>query len=255
MTSNSHQLRLLPNLQFIYELHMAQMELATLAPNAHLEPDFRGFATNGATNTDLIRARSAYLGEVDGQPTDYALMTQRNVTRAFNQYITHWFYPYKGKFHPQMVRGLINIMELKPGEKLLDPFSGSGTTVVEGALLGLKSIGYDISPLCVLIGKVKANAVHHLPQLEREFGGILIKERPAAWNEQIADKLSDPIQSFDLLAHLIARSDEARRGQDFQSKVSINREKMLRSVQLMKEACEIVAVSPVPAQLEIVDAR
>ena len=56
-----------------------------------------------------------------------------------NQYMTHWFYPYKGKFHPQMTRALINIIGLKKGDVLLDPFSGSGTAAVEGALLGLKT--------------------------------------------------------------------------------------------------------------------
>jgi tRNA G10 N-methylase Trm11 len=250
------KLTLLPNLQFIYELHLAQLEAATLADGSAVASDFRSFTANGKTDVELVKRRSAYVGEIDGEPTDYARLTKKNVTRAFNQYITHWFYPYKGKFHPQMVRGLANIMGLKPGETLLDPFSGSGTTVVEGALLGLKSIGYDISPLCVLIGKVKANAVHHLKKIappEENFS--LLREVPLTWNEDIARKLSDPIQSFDLLAHMIARSDEARRGQDFAAKVYFNREKMLRSLQLMKAGCDEIGIQPVPAHLEIADAR
>ncbi|MDE3067205.1 MAG: hypothetical protein KGJ60_06585 [Verrucomicrobiota bacterium] len=155
-----------------------------------------------------------------------------------------------------MVRGLANIMRLKAGETLLDPFSGSGTAVVEGALLGLKTIGYDISPLCVLIGKVKANAVHHLKKIAPEGESFsLLCEVPPTWNENIAKKLSDPVESFDLLAHMIARSDEARRGQDFAAKVHVNREKMLKSLQLMKEGCEEIGIRPVPARLEIADAR
>jgi hypothetical protein len=253
---NERKLNLLPNLQFIYELHMARLEAAVLTDGSAVANDFRSFTANGKTDANLVKRRSAYVGEIDGEPTDYALLTKKNVTRAFNQYITHWFYPYKGKFHPQMVRGLINIMGLKAGEALLDPFSGSGTTVVEGALLGLKTTGYDISPLCVLIGKVKANAIHHLKKIVPEQENFsLLREAPATWNENIAKKLSDPVQSFDLLAHMIASSDEARRGQDFTAKIFLNREKMLRSLQLMKEGCEEIGVKPVPAHLEIADAR
>jgi hypothetical protein len=29
--------------------------------------------------------------------------------------LTHWIYPYRGKFHPQMVRALFNILGVKPG--------------------------------------------------------------------------------------------------------------------------------------------
>jgi len=250
------KLTLLPNLQFIYELHMARLEAVTLTDGSVVASDFRSFTANGKTDAELVKRRSAYVGEIDGKPTDYARLTKKNVTRAFNQYITHWFYPYKGKFHPQMVRGLANIMGLNPGETLLDPFSGSGTTMVEGALLGLKTIGYDISPLCVLIGKVKANAIHHLKKIapqDEKFS--LLREVPPTWNEDIARKLSDPVLSVDLLAHMIARSDEARRGQDFAAKVYLNREKMLRSLQLMKEGCDELGIKPVPAHLEIVDAR
>jgi len=251
-----HELTLLSNLQFIYELHLAQVEISKLAHGATLGADFRSFHADGETNTELVKRRSAYVGKIDDEPTDYFRLTRKNVTRAFNQYITHWFYPYKGKYHPQMVRALANIMELQPGDTLLDPFSGSGTTVVEGALLGLKTIGYDISPLCVLIGKVKANAIHHLKKIEKKESAFVLRESvPATWNAEIARKLADPVLSFDLLAHMIAKSDESRRGRDFAEMVFQNKDKMLRSLRLMKEGCEEVGIWPVPAHLEIANAR
>jgi tRNA G10 N-methylase Trm11 len=253
---NQHKLTLLPNLQFIYELHLAQMEAEKLTPGAVLNSDFRSFSANGAEDAEVVKRRSAYVGDVDGEPTDYFRLTRNNITRAFNQYITHWFYPYKGKFHPQLVRGLANIMGMQEGDVLLDPFVGSGTTVVEGALLGLKTIGYDISPLCALISKVKANAIHHLKTIEkREARFVLCGDVSATWNAQALEKLADPVESFDLLAHMIAKSDEARRGQDFADKIRHNKEKMIRSLRLMREGCEEVGISPQPAQLEIADAR
>lgn len=170
--------------------------------------------------------------------------------------MTHWFYPYKGKFRPQMVRALANIIGLQGGEVLLDPFSGSGTTMVEGALLGLKTIGYDVSPLCILIGKVKTNAIHHLAKIEQaESQRFLLGEPPLTWNEQIVRQLADPVQSFDLLSRLIAKSDEVRRGRNFDQKYVSNRIKMIESLRLMKEGCNEIGLMPLPAMLEIADAR
>ena len=78
--------------------------------------------------------RSAYAGTLDGRPTVYAeLIRPRyqggefNRTRSVNQYLTHWIYPYQGKFHPQMARALLNIAGAREGW-VLDPYLGSGTT-------------------------------------------------------------------------------------------------------------------------------
>ncbi|MCX8089875.1 MAG: DNA methyltransferase [Verrucomicrobiae bacterium] len=254
--SPKRSLTLFPNLQFIYELHLARMEVSALAPGAILLEDFRSFGLNGAGDTTAIQRRSAYVAHVDGKPTDYFRLTRRNLTRAFNQYITHWFYPYKGKFHPQMVRGLANILGLREGDVLLDPFVGSGTTVVEGALLGLRTIGFDISPLCVLIASVKANAIHHLAGIEASENQLVLRDETLeTWRPDIAATLADPVASFDLLARMIARSDEARRGQDYVAKVLHNRDKMLRSVRLMRDGCKEVGLQPTPARVEIADAR
>ncbi len=54
-----------------------------------------------------------------------------------------------------MVRGLINFCNLEKDATLLDPFCGSGTTIVEANLLGFKSIGIDINPIAYLTTKVK----------------------------------------------------------------------------------------------------
>ncbi|MCX7887153.1 MAG: DNA methyltransferase [Verrucomicrobiae bacterium] len=251
-----HRLTLFPNLQFIYELHLAQLELNALACGAKLGADFRTFLANNATDVGKLLERSAYVADVDGNPTVYWHLTQKNITRAFNQYITHWFYPYKGKYHPQMVRGLANIIGLNPGDTLLDPFVGSGTTLVEGALLGLKTIGFDISPLCVLISKVKANAIHHLDQIERKERTLVLREdRPSTWNWRIEETFQDPVKCFELLAQMIAKSDEARRSRNFGERYFHNKAKMLRSIKLMRDGCNEVGIMPVPAHVEIADAR
>lgn len=62
-----------------------------------------------------------------------------------------------------MVRALFNIIRLEPGDTVLDPFVGSGTTALEAQLLGINCIGIDVSPLCVLQSKVKTESLSVLP--------------------------------------------------------------------------------------------
>ena len=74
-------------------------------------------------------------------------------------YATHSLFPYRGKFHPQLIRALLNILEIKPGHIVLDPMAGSSTVAVEANLLGVDSISVDLSPFCKLMGRVKTFAL------------------------------------------------------------------------------------------------
>ena len=127
---NKEDLVLLDNVQFIYELSLAQLELKALGVDFEVTNSLRQFkiSNNCPEITALIRRRASYFKTADGGYTDYFYIIQKNRTRSVNQYLTHWIYPYKGKFHPQMIRALLNIIGLKEGDTVLDPFSGSGTT-------------------------------------------------------------------------------------------------------------------------------
>ena len=75
----------------------------------------------------------------------------------------HRLHPYKGKFIPQLVEYFIDnhTDEFKTknyfekGDIILDPFAGSGTTLVQANELGIHSIGIDISRFNCLISEVK----------------------------------------------------------------------------------------------------
>lgn len=73
------------------------------------------------------------------------------------RYGVHDIHEYKGKFFPQLVRACINISGIKRGSIVLDPFCGSGTTLCEARVRGMKPIGIDLNPLSVLISSVKTN--------------------------------------------------------------------------------------------------
>ena len=66
----------------------------------------------------------------------------------------HFFHHWTAKFIPQIPRLAIELYA-KPGDVVLDPFMGCGTTLVEAARLGHDSWGTDINPLAVKIAQAK----------------------------------------------------------------------------------------------------
>jgi len=149
--------QLISNLNDIYELELAFYENLILS------------------DAELVR-NSAYFAQVGNQYTHHFLMCagdslklpdhsssrlksffEKNIFRT--GYATHGLFPYRGKFHPQMIKGLMNVMGLKPGNKVLDPMMGSGTVLVEASLMGIKSVGIDASPFCCFMTRTKLDAL------------------------------------------------------------------------------------------------
>jgi tRNA G10 N-methylase Trm11 len=71
------------------------------------------------------------------------------------KYLTHGLHPYKGKFYPQLAKALLNVAGLKPGARVLDPFCGSGTVLLEAQLNGFEGVGCDLNPLAISIARAK----------------------------------------------------------------------------------------------------
>ena len=71
------------------------------------------------------------------------------------KYVTHGLHPFKGKFYPQIAKSLLNISGAGLGQRVLDPFCGSGTTLLEGMLNGFESYGCDLNPLAAKIARSK----------------------------------------------------------------------------------------------------
>ena len=102
----------------------------------------------------------------------------------------HRLHPYLGKFIPELAEVFIRKF-FRPGQTILDPFCGSGTTLVQANELGVRSIGYDISAFNVLLTRAKLRR-YDLKRVRAEVLDVLEKLRNSTqnsvqlglWNEE-----------------------------------------------------------------------
>lgn len=149
--------KLLPSVDELFELELANLEYRIL-------------------DKDELIERSAFLQSVKGNLTNHfrlysghtqALSENRSPqTKNYFEngqfstgYATHGLFPYRGKFHPQLIKGLLNIVGIKKTDVVLDPMCGSGTANIEAALMGINSYAVDRSPFCQLMVKAKFEAL------------------------------------------------------------------------------------------------
>jgi len=255
---------LLDNVQFIYELSLAELELKALGADFEVTNGLREFRLLNKSEDlkDLLIKKVSYFKTVDGKLTDYFYIVQKNQTRSVNQYLTHWIYPYKGKFHPQMIRALLNIIELKQGDTVFEPFSGSGTTVVEAQLLGINSIGIDISPLCAIQGRVKTESIYVLDKILEIKEEVISQLVPNLFQKEVnyyrlIDNLTNDerVRDFYILARLLAVSDSSRRRKTFTSSFIKNLDLMIASIKDFIEIKNKLGLQLGNVKVEVGDSR
>ena len=110
-------------------------------------------------------------------------------------FLSHDVHPYPAKFIPQIPGHLISRLSL-PGEVVLDPFGGSGTTATEAVRLGRRAISIDANPLATLIGRVKTGRwteplAGELSRCRAALARRLARlpASPHAWEREFADRI------------------------------------------------------------------
>ncbi len=145
----------------------------------------------GAASVDTI-----HFLEVDGFPPlddiehgELFSLSLSAPTTAF----THGLHRFAAKYTPQVPSWALDSFA-PPGAVVVDPFMGSGTTLVEGLLRGGTTIGVDIDPLARFIARAKVTPVDH------ERIGALALELAARWREPSAT-LRPPMPDIDNFDH------------------------------------------------------
>jgi len=69
-------------------------------------------------------------------------------------------HPYPARFIESIPRSLIELLEVEDGSAILDPFCGSGTTLLEAQKQGKRSVGIDLNPIACLISRVKTQPIN-----------------------------------------------------------------------------------------------
>ena len=100
-------------------------------------------------------------------------------TSNFNR-LNHGVFRFPAKFHPPVVRELIERFSRR-ADTILDPFCGSGTTIVEALVAGRGAVGTDVDPLSVLItrGKTQRYDIARLEELATKVTADLVRFREA----------------------------------------------------------------------------
>ena len=70
----------------------------------------------------------------------------------------------------QIVRGILNVLDISAGATIIDPFCGSGTTLVECSHGNINAVGWDLNPLAVYISNAKLQSLSiEVNEIKRDF--------------------------------------------------------------------------------------
>ena len=118
-----------------------------------------------------------------------------NVIQKSDRRVHDW-YRFVLSYPPHLVRKYIERFALSSDDLLLDPFCGTGTTLVEAKLHGIPSVGCDAHPFAVLVSRVKVS-----PHLDSEYLREYLKQIAANATQQMVDHRLQKLSFIPDMAH------------------------------------------------------
>ena len=125
-----------------------------------------GLRAGALKSSGVAATQEALYGELD-----LALSwSERELPERERTKHVHRLHPYLGKFVPQLVEALLE-RYVRPGGRVLDPFAGSGTTLVQALESGYDAVGVDIAAFNALLISVKTRE-HDLEALSEDVRAV-----------------------------------------------------------------------------------
>lgn len=134
----------------------------------------------------------------------------------------HRWHVFPHSFTSELVHALIDEWNLGPEDRILDPFSGAGTTILAAKEKEIPATGYDISPMAVLASRVKV-ANYDIPKLEEPWT-VLRRELNLTNRERVSKPYPELVEkalpgkllvAFDSIDRIIDNLPCSSREKDF----------------------------------------
>lgn len=179
-----------------YEKDLALREIQALLSPRSVAAASHGVRVEGHVDPDAAE-RLVYFAQATKEGRAVELLQSRlerasgsGASRQSTRYSVHGLHEYKGKFNPQIARAILNIFQVSAGARVLDPFCGSGTSLVECSHVGISAVGLDINPLAVFLANAKLQALR-LPvaQLQEALNAAVARfNADTPWHGPAADE-------------------------------------------------------------------
>lgn len=168
------------------------------------------YGDNGCTYVSLKELKEYYnslnnnIKNSSDSDINWALSFEQ-YTEAERTKHVHRLHPYKGKFIPQLVEYFLDShtdefkkeIYFHPNDIVLDPFCGSGTTLVQSNELGIHAIGIDISAFNALISNCKISKYNiielynYINKITIALKNFLSDSKTIEFEEKLNEKLYD----------------------------------------------------------------
>jgi DNA modification methylase len=150
----------------------------------------------------LFSSNNPPVSALNGKTRKHHVLSKRQRLRALLQgelnfhgedssYASHDVHAFAAKFPPQLPRAFIRGLTA-PGDVVLDPMMGSGTTIVEALLEGRSGIGLDIDPLALRVSQAKT-----IPMRIEDLRDIGLKVISHAQALLVNNSIEKLLQKFD----------------------------------------------------------